>query len=37
MSFIVIRAAEAYGPIVEAGEMPGLLALGAEIVLVRAL
>lgn len=37
MSFIVITSAEAYDGIVEAGEMPGLLALGAEIVLVRPL
>ena len=37
MSFIVITSAEAYDAITEAGEMPGLLALGAEIVLVRPL
>jgi len=37
MSFVVITSAEAYDAITEAGEMPGLLALGAEIVLVRPL
>lgn len=37
MSFIVITSAETYDLIVESGEMPGLLALGAEIVLVRPL
>lgn len=37
MSFAVITSAEAYDLIVESGEMPGLLALGIEIVLVRPL
>lgn len=37
MSFAVITSAEAYDLIVESGEMPELLALGIEIVLVRPL
>lgn len=37
MTFVVITSAEAYDTIVESGEMPGLLTLGAEIVLVRPL
>lgn len=37
MSFAVITSAQAYDLIVESGEMPDLLALGIEIVLVRPL
>ncbi|SDH22169.1 hypothetical protein [Bosea robiniae] len=37
MSFVVITSVDAYDLIVESGEMPDLLALGIEIVLVRPL